>query len=171
MVAKPMLCEAHQNISKGGDQGQLQQQLCGGDSAGHNSGLMMLFMKNAVSAATFAAAFDIQAFHRYAKLCRGLSMQLADSVHLQKGRQCPCCQLQCLLDNLLLSKDGNGEGLSMQSLRDQLMTLLVAGQETSAILLGWTLAFLAQNPQVQSQAAAEVAQVLQGQQPTPESIK
>ena len=37
----------------------------------------MLFMENAVSAATFAAAFDIQAFHRYAKLCRGLSMQLA----------------------------------------------------------------------------------------------
>lgn len=82
-----------------------------------------------------------------------------------------CCQLQCLLDNLLLSKDENGEGLSMQSLRDQLMTLLVAGQETSAILLGWTLAFLAQNAEVQSQAAAEVAQVLQGQQPSPESIK
>ena len=59
----------------------------------------------------------------------------------------------------------------MQSLRDQLMTLLVAGQETSAILLGWTLAFLAQNPEVQSQAAAEVARVLQGRQPTPESIK
>lgn len=82
-----------------------------------------------------------------------------------------CCHLQCLLDNLLLSKDENGEGLSMQSLRDQLMTLLVAGQETSAILLGWALAFLAQNPDVQSQAAAEVAQVLQGQQPSPESIK
>lgn len=79
--------------------------------------------------------------------------------------------MQCLLDNLLLSKDENGLGLSMQSLRDQLMTLLVAGQETSAILLGWTLAFLAQHPQVQAQAAAEVGQVLQGQRPTPDSIK
>ena len=84
---------------------------------------------------------------------------------------CSCWQVQCLLDNLLLSKDETGKGLSMQSLRDQLMTLLVAGQETSAILLGWTLAFLAQHPEVQSQAAAEVAQVLQGQRPTPESIK
>lgn len=78
---------------------------------------------------------------------------------------------QCLLDNLLQSKDENGEGLSMQSLRDQLMTLLVAGQETSAILLGWTTAFLAQYPEVQALAAAEVQQVLQGQSPTPDSIK
>lgn len=79
--------------------------------------------------------------------------------------------MQCLLDNLLLSKDENGEGLSMQSLRDQLMTLLVAGQETSAILLGWTTAFLAHHPQVQAQAAAEVQRVLQGQTPTPDSVK
>ncbi len=79
--------------------------------------------------------------------------------------------VQCLLDNLLQSKDENGEGLSMQSLRDQLMTLLVAGQETSAILLGWITAFLAQYPEVQAAAAAEVQQVLQGQSPTPDSIK
>lgn len=79
--------------------------------------------------------------------------------------------MQCLLDNLLLSKDENGEGLSMQSLRDQLMTLLVAGQETSAILLGWTTAFLAQYPEVQAEAAAEVAEVLQGQAPTADNVK
>ena len=79
--------------------------------------------------------------------------------------------LQCLLDNLLLSKDEEGQGLSLQSLRDQLMTLLVAGQETSAILLAWTTAFLAHHPEVQQTAAAEVQQVLQGQAPTPDSIR
>ena len=42
--------------------------------------------------------------------------------------------MQCLLDNLLLSKDENGEGLSMQSLRDQLMTLLVAGKAKRPLL-------------------------------------
>lgn len=79
--------------------------------------------------------------------------------------------VQCLLDNLLMSKDENNEGLSMQSLRDQLMTLLVAGQETSAILLGWTTAFLAHYPEIQAQAAAEIQQVLQGQAPTSDSIR
>ena len=79
--------------------------------------------------------------------------------------------LQCLLDNLLQSQDEEGKGLSLQSLRDQLMTLLVAGQETSAILLGWTTAFLAHHPRVQQQAAAEVQQVLQGDPPTPETVR
>ena len=39
--------------------------------------------------------------------------------------------------------------MSDVSLRDELMTLLVAGQETSAILLGWASALLAHNPQIQ----------------------
>ena len=79
--------------------------------------------------------------------------------------------LQCLLDNLLQSKDEEGKGLSLESLRDQLMTLLVAGQETSAILLGWTTAFLAHHPRAQQKAAAEVQQVLQGKSPTPETVR
>jgi cytochrome P450 len=37
---------------------------------------------------------------------------------------------------------------------------LPLGQETSAILLGWTAALLAHNPKVQAAAAAEVAAVL-----------
>ena len=82
-----------------------------------------------------------------------------------------CLPAQCLLDNLLLSKDEHGKGLSLQSLRDQLMTLLVAGQETSAILLGWTVAFLACHPDVQEKAAAEVRDVLQGADPTPDTIR
>ena len=36
------------------------------------------------------------------------------------------------------------------------MTLLVAGQETSAILLGWVCADLAWHPSVQERAAHEV---------------
>ncbi len=41
--------------------------------------------------------------------------------------------------------------MSDLSLRDELMTLLVAGQETSAILLGWAAALLAHHPEVQVQ--------------------
>jgi len=45
------------------------------------------------------------------------------------------------------------------------MTLLVAGQETSAILLGWTAALLAHHPSAQAAAAAEVAAALPAAQP------
>ncbi|KAL3147617.1 hypothetical protein ABBQ38_014667 [Trebouxia sp. C0009 RCD-2024] len=114
---------------------------------------------------------NLQYHSAVAKLDTAVYSIIADRQQQLVGMQTPPKSSQCLLDNLLLSKDENGLGLSMQSLRDQLMTLLVAGQETSAILLGWTLAFLAHNPEVQAQAAAEVGRVLQGQTPTPESIK
>jgi hypothetical protein len=52
-----------------------------------------------------------------------------------------------------------------QALRDELMTLLVAGQETSAILLGWACALLAHHPAQQAAVAAEVAAVLGGAPP------
>ena len=42
------------------------------------------------------------------------------------------------------------------------MTLLVAGQETSAILLAWACAYLAAQPEIQSKAATEVGSVLGG---------
>ena len=55
--------------------------------------------------------------------------------------------------------------MSDRSLRDELMTMLVAGQETSAILLGWVSALLAHHPEVQQRAAQEVDAVLQGKTP------
>lgn len=61
-----------------------------------------------------------------------------------------------LLEALLLSKDDDGSIMDDQSLRDELMTLLVAGQETSAILMGWVSATLAWNPKVQEEASQEV---------------
>jgi cytochrome P450 len=67
--------------------------------------------------------------------------------------------MQCLLDNLLMTEDDSGRGMSREALRDELMTLLVAGQETSAILLAWTCAYLAHHPAVQARAAEELLQV------------
>ena len=71
-----------------------------------------------------------------------------------------------LLTSLIQARDEEGSGMDDRSLRDELMTLLVAGQETSAILLGWTCAFLAHYPAVQSAAAEEVAEVLNGRECT-----
>lgn len=55
-----------------------------------------------------------------------------------------------------MSKDDDGSVMEDQALRDELMTLLVAGQETSAILMGWVCATLAWNPEVQDHAANEL---------------
>ena len=81
-----------------------------------------------------------------------------------------CC-LQCLMDQLLGARDEAGAPMGEQALRDELLTLLVAGQETSAVLLTWCLAFLAHNPGVQRACAVEVATQLGGALPSADSIR
>ncbi|KAL6746717.1 cytochrome P450 [Haematococcus lacustris] len=69
---------------------------------------------------------------------------------------------QDLLQSLLMAADEDGSGMSDTALRDELMTLLVAGQETSAILLAWAAALLAHNPDQQAAARGEVDSLLAG---------
>jgi cytochrome P450 len=77
----------------------------------------------------------------------------------------------CLLDALLRSTDESGAGMTDKALRDELMTLLVAGQETSAILLAWASARLAHHPAVQSAVQREVDSVLQGALPDASNVR
>jgi cytochrome P450 len=51
-----------------------------------------------------------------------------------------------VLSTLLLARDEDGRGLSDAELRDELMTLLVAGHETTANSLAWAFERLARTP-------------------------
>jgi len=64
-----------------------------------------------------------------------------------------------LLSRLLAGAEG-GERMDDTALRDELMTMLVAGQETSAIVLTWSASLLAQHPQVAARCANEARGVL-----------
>jgi cytochrome P450 len=62
---------------------------------------------------------------------------------------------------MLAARDpSTGEAMSDAQARDELVTMLVAGQETSAIALGWAVALLAHHPAAAKAAAAEVDAVL-----------
>jgi len=56
-------------------------------------------------------------------------------------------------------------GMDNNLIRDQLLTLLIAGHDTSTALLAWAIYSLASNPQILGQAQAEVDSVLGGQSP------
>jgi cytochrome P450 len=56
---------------------------------------------------------------------------------------------------LVSASDADGQGLSDSDLRDELMTLLVAGHETTATALSWTLERLARHPDVLAKVVAE----------------
>ena len=72
-----------------------------------------------------------------------------------------------LLGMLLQARDpDNGQPMSRQQLRDEVITLLIAGHETVASALTWTFYLLAKSPATVAALQAEVQQVLGGRLPT-----
>jgi cytochrome P450 len=62
-------------------------------------------------------------------------------------------------DNLKKKTDGE-EGLSLETMRDQVMTFLGAGHDTTATGVAWTLHLLAKYPKIQSRLREEIRQYM-----------
>jgi len=77
-----------------------------------------------------------------------------------------------LLSMLLLAQDEEGDGGSMnnQQLRDEAMTLFVAGHETTANALTWTWYLLSQNPEAEAKLHEEIDAILGGALPTADDV-
>lgn len=72
-----------------------------------------------------------------------------------------------LLSLLLRARDSEtGGGMSDQQVHDELLTIFIAGHETSAQLLTWIWYMLATHPDVERQLHEELASVLNGEPPT-----
>lgn len=77
-----------------------------------------------------------------------------------------------LLSMLMDARDEEtGEGMSNEQLRYEVMTIFIAGHETTANALTWAFYLLAQNPQVVQKLKAEVADVTQGNPLTFDHLK
>ena len=77
-----------------------------------------------------------------------------------------------LLSMLLLAQDdeGNGQGMTDVQVRDEVMTIFLAGHETTASSLIWTWYLLSQHPEVEEKLHSELASVLAGRFPTFEDV-
>ncbi|WP_299208296.1 cytochrome P450 [uncultured Tateyamaria sp.] len=68
-----------------------------------------------------------------------------------------------LLDLLMAGEDPeSGRKMTTAELRDNLLTFIVAGHETTALTLAWSMYLVAFDPAVQDRARAEAQSVLQG---------
>lgn len=65
-----------------------------------------------------------------------------------------------LLSMLLAAATEEGGGMSDKQLRDEVMTLLLAGHETTALVLSFASYLLALHPRVEEELVAEIARVL-----------
>lgn len=61
-----------------------------------------------------------------------------------------------LLTLLLSARDEDGSGMSDRQVRDEVLTLFVAGHETTANALAWSLMLIARHPSVYARVRAEV---------------
>ena len=75
-----------------------------------------------------------------------------------------------LLSVLLQAQDDEGVGMTDRQLHDEIMTLFLAGHETTANVLSWTWLLLGQNPQVEAKLIDELQSVLGGRAPTPADL-
>ena len=71
-----------------------------------------------------------------------------------------------LLSMLLLTEDEDGQRMTDKQVRDEAVTLFLAGHETTANVLNWSWWLLAQYPQAEARLHEELDKVLRGRPPT-----
>jgi cytochrome P450 len=104
----------------------------------------------------FAASSRLRAgrFARFRELLTRADEQLFAAIAARR-RGGPPDGEEDVLSLLLAARGEDGAPLSDAELRDQLITLLIAGHETVAASLAWALERLARNPDAMARAAAE----------------
>jgi len=76
-----------------------------------------------------------------------------------------------LLSMLMSARDEEtGQGMSDEQLVDEVMTIFLAGHETTANALTWTFYLLSQHPEAESKLRAELAEALGGRAPLFEDL-
>ncbi len=78
-------------------------------------------------------------------------------LRLVEARRCDPVERNDALATLLQARDAEGRPLSAGYARDSLMSLILAGHETTAAELCWAFQLLAHHPRVQDRLASEVA--------------
>lgn len=84
---------------------------------------------------------------------------LADDLIAQR-RKAPGDERADLFAMLVQARDENGAPLSDGQLRDEILTLLLAAQESTALALTWTCSLLASHPAMQTRLRQELQTVL-----------
>lgn len=82
--------------------------------------------------------------------------------HMIAERRSDSVQREDLLGLLMGTRDDDGSSMDDQQIHDEVLTMFLAGHETSAVLLTWSLALLAQHPAIQEKAAEEIKTVTGG---------
>jgi len=129
--------------------------------------VMHRFVTNASLALLFPFDIPLTFARQEARAIRNLNEIIGGII---QERRTSNQQREDLLDMLLRVRDADGKPMSDVQLRDEVMTLFLAGHETTAIALSWACYLIAQNPEVEAKLAEELSTVLAGRVPTPDDL-
>jgi cytochrome P450 len=76
-----------------------------------------------------------------------------------------------LLSMLLAAQDEDGSRMTDQQLRDEVLTLFLAGHETTAVTLTWTLYLLSLHPEAEARLHDELKAALGGRRPEVQDMR
>ena len=88
----------------------------------------------------------------------GSLKSLNEIVHgiIQARRQQPCAHDDLLSMLLSACEEGTGRGMTDEQLRDEVMTIFIAGHETTANAMAWLLYLVSQHAEVQEKLIADI---------------
>lgn len=99
-------------------------------------------------------------FGPWARVVR-LKSQVHDLLSAEiRARRAGSEERQDVLSILIAARDENGEPMSEEELRDEMITLLLAGHETTATALAWAFHRLLENPEVLARLREELRTVI-----------
>ncbi|MCC5626421.1 cytochrome P450 [Nostoc sp. CHAB 5715] len=112
---------------------------------------------------------DLGAWSPWGKYLR-LRQQIDQLIYaqIQERKAQPDPSRTDILSLMMAARDEAGEPMTDLELRDELMTLLVAGHETTATTLSWALYWIHHLPQVREKLLQELDKL--GEQPDPNAI-
>jgi len=90
---------------------------------------------------------------------------------MAERRQGGAAERPDLLGRLLAARDEEtGGGLSTKEIRDEIITIFMAGHETTSLALTWTLYLLSQHPEIEAKLHRELSDVLGGRAPRADDV-
>jgi len=118
--------------------------------------------------APFGELLDLLSWHPVTRRARAARARLDGVIYrLIEERRAEGTDHGDLLSILLASRDEEGNAMPDDLVRDEALTLLLAGHETTANALTWTLDALARDPAVEARLHAELDAVLGDREATP----
>ncbi|MFQ5543248.1 MAG: cytochrome P450 [Nitrospiria bacterium] len=114
----------------------------------------------------FIEVLPTSANRRFQKAIKTLDQMILEIIESQASQNNNYSTSASLLSMLVHARDEEGHPMLAKQIRDEALTLFLAGHETTANALSWTFYLLSEHPDVEFHLVKELQDVLQGRSPS-----